>query len=65
MEEENGTDVVRRAYPPPEVASAHYGCGGLTVLPTMAGDIWCLGALVSFIRAQLALQGLIRAREDY
>ncbi|RDX57206.1 kinase-like protein [Lentinus brumalis] len=44
--EENGTDAARRAYPPPEVAFGHYGCGGLTVLPTMAGDIWCLGALI-------------------
>ncbi|TFK86148.1 kinase-like protein [Polyporus arcularius HHB13444] len=46
MGEEDGTDDVRWAWPPPEAAFAYHGCDGLEVLPTMAGDIWSLGALI-------------------
>ncbi|RDX51111.1 kinase-like protein [Lentinus brumalis] len=45
-EETNGTDDVRWAWPPPEAAFAYHGCNKREALPTMAGDIWCLGALI-------------------
>ncbi|RPD75679.1 kinase-like protein [Lentinus tigrinus ALCF2SS1-7] len=43
---EEDADVVRWMCPPPEAAFAYYGCGGLEILPTTKGDIWCLGALM-------------------
>ncbi|RPD77900.1 kinase-like protein [Lentinus tigrinus ALCF2SS1-7] len=44
--EDKGTDDIRWVCPPPEASFAYFGCGGLEVLPTMKGDIWCLGALM-------------------
>ncbi|TFK82426.1 kinase-like protein [Polyporus arcularius HHB13444] len=44
--EEYSTDDVRWRCPPPEAAFAYYGCSGLDVLPTTAGDVWALGVLI-------------------